>query len=288
MPVPITRSDFRLDKIIGVASATVGTDQGGDAFSVRRVGGTAVEDLSDLLLDWSAVPVDGNPRKWFLYQEAEAQNVSDSGFFAPLDGTFPVDVNLEIGGAAVEIASLEKPITTGGRKPRFAGFPGVRDLPVILPGGDALFSNARTGAGAEPFDLQQFDLILGVGLEIISGLIVNITADVDVAGIDAANPATASIVQTDAGGLNLQLGPVKAIFAQELDSSVVPLDAPDGIEAGQVLFEEVKSWITRTEIAPSSVIVIGDRRYGVSEVTDLGRGRFYSVRGSRRYLGVVL
>ena len=288
MPVPIQRSDFRLDLIIGVAEALIGTDDSGDAYTVRRVGGTEASDLSDLLLDWSAVPVEGDARRWFLYQKTDSQQVGEGSFFPALDGTFPAGANLEIENGAVEIASLERPVTAGGRKPRFAGLAGVRDLPVIGPDGSALFSNSRLGAGAEPYDLVQFDIILGTGREVVSGLAVNLAADASTAGITPANPAMATIVQTDDGALNLQLGPVKAIFAQELDSSVVPLDAPDGIEADQVLFEETKSWITRTEVAPSSVIVIADKRFGVSEVTDLGRGRFYSVRGSRRYYGVVL
>ena len=288
MPVPIQRSDFRLDKIIGVAEALVGTDNAGDAFTVRRVGGTEVADLSDLILDWSAVPVDGNARKWFLYQQTEAQEVSGGAFFAALDGVFPVEVNLEIGGNAVEIASLERPSTVGGRKPRFAGLSGVRDIPTISSNGDALFANSRLGAGTEPYDLVQFDLILGVGLDVVSGLIVNVAADLPTAGIDVANPASAAIVMTEAGGINLQLGPQRAIWAQEIDRNTVPLESADGIEADQVLFEEVRSWITRAEISESAVIIVGDKQFGVQEVKPLNRSRFNSVSATRRYIGVSL
>ena len=288
MPVQITRTDFRLDKIIGVAEALVGTDDAGDAYSIRRVGGTEKSNLSELILQWAAVPVGGNARQWFVYQSVEAQDVSGSAFYAALDGVFPVEVNLQIGGTAVEVSSLEAPRPTGGRRATFAGLNGVRDVPSIEQDGDALFANSRLGAGAEPYDLVEFDLVLGVGLTVVSGLIVNVAEDVPVLGINVANPAATSITVTDAGGLNLQLGPERAIWAQLIDSSVVPLESPDGIEADEVMFEETVSYITRSEISASSVIVVGDLRYGVIEAKPLSRGRFYSVTATRRYTGVSL
>ena len=288
MPVQVNRTDFRLDKIIGVAEALIGTDAGGDAFSVRRASGTEASDLSELILNWAAVPVGGNARQWFVYQAIEAQDVSGSAFYAALDGAFPVEVNLQIGGTAVEIASLEAPAPKDRRRATFAGLNGVRDLPTIEADGDALFANSRLGAGAEPFDLVEFDLVLGVGLTVVAGLIVHVTEDVPVLGINAANPAVASITVTDDGGVNLQLGTTRAIWAQEVDSSVVPLESPDGIKADEVMFEETVSWITRTEISGSSVIIVGDKKYGLVSVTPLNRGRFYSVTATRRYTGVAL
>ena len=184
---------------------------------------------------------------------------------------------------------MEAPAPKDRRRATFAGLNGVRDLPSIEADGDALFANSRLGAGAEPFDLVEFDLVLGVGLTVVSGLIVNVTEDVPVVGIDVANPAVASITVTDDGGVNLQLGTTRAIWAQEVDSSVVPLESPDGNEADEVLFEETVSWITRTEISGSSVIVVGDLRSTVVvSVTPLNRGRFYSVTATRRYTGVAL
>ena len=288
MPVQVNRTDFRLDKIIGVAEALIGTDAGGDAFSVRRASGTEASDLSELILNWAAVPVGGNARQWFLYQAIEAQNVDGTAFFGALDGVFPVEVNLQIGGTAVEIASLEAPAPKDRRRATFAGLNGVRDLPSIEADGDALFANSRLGAGAEPFDLVEFDLVLGVGLTVVAGLIVNVTEDVPVVGIDVANPAVASITVTDDGGVNLQLGTTRAIWAQEVDSSVVPLESPDGNEADEVLFEETVSYITRSSVAPNSVIIVGDLQYGVVEAKPLNRGRFYSVTATRRYRGVSL
>ena len=288
MPVQVNRTDFRLDKIIGVAEALIGTDAGGDAYSVRRASGTEASDLSELILNWAAVPVGGNARRWFLYQAIEAQNVDGTAFFGALDGAFPVEVNLQIGGTAVEISSLEAPRPTVGRRATFAGLNGVRDLPTIEADGDALFANSRLGAGAEPFDLVEFDLVLGVGLTVVSGLIVNVTEDVPVVGIDVANPAVASITVTDDGGVNLQLGTTRAIWAQEVDSSVVPLESPDGNEADEVLFEETVSYITRSSVAPNSVIIVGDLQYGVVEAKPLNRGRFHSITATRRYTGVSL
>ena len=48
MPVPINPSNFKLDSIIGIASAQVGTDDSGDPYTVRRPGGTEVSDLGPL------------------------------------------------------------------------------------------------------------------------------------------------------------------------------------------------------------------------------------------------
>ena len=98
---------------------------------------------------------------------------------------------------------------------------------------------------------MEYDLVLGVGLTVVAGLIVNVAEDVPVLGINAANPAVASITVTDDGGVNLQLGTTRAIWAQEVDSSVVPLDSPDGIKADEVLFEETVSWITRSSRYPA-------------------------------------
>ena len=85
---------------------------------------------------------------------------------------FPVEVNLQIAGTEVEIASLEAPAPKDRRRATFAGLNGVRDLPTIEADGDALFANSRLGAGAEPYDLVEFDLVLGVGLTVVAGLIV--------------------------------------------------------------------------------------------------------------------
>ena len=84
MPVPINASNFKLDSIIGIATAEVGTDDAGDPYTVRRPAGTEESDLGPLELDWSAVPVGRDVNKWFLYVRTEAQDLSGSGWFSPL------------------------------------------------------------------------------------------------------------------------------------------------------------------------------------------------------------
>ena len=75
MPVPINATNFKLDSIIGIAVAEVGTDAAGDPYTVRRPRGTEESDLGPLELDWSAVPVGGDVGRWFLYVRTEAQDL---------------------------------------------------------------------------------------------------------------------------------------------------------------------------------------------------------------------
>ena len=99
-----------------------------------------------------------------------------------------------------------------------------------------------------------------------------------------ANPAVASITVTDDGGVNLQLGTTRAIWAQEVDSSVVPLESPDGNEADEVLFEETVSYITRSSVAPNSVIIVGDLRSTASwRRSRSTEGASTAITATRRY-----
>ena len=291
MPVPITASNFKLDSIIGIATAEVGTDDAGDPYTVRRPAGTEESDLGPLELDWSAVPVGRDVNKWFLYVRTEAQDLSGSGWFSPLYGVFPVESNLEIGNTPVVIDSFERPAPTDGNRARFAGLSGVRDRPVIQPDGDAEFRNGFV-SGAEPFDLVQFSLTLGVTTTVYSGVVANVTPAAPFpAGsnlIAPSSPAVAQIGITSSGAVNLQIGQVKAIWAQEFDRVVSPLDAPDGIEAAESIFEEIRTWIVREQVLPSSVVLVDNLRFGISEVKPLDRGRHWSVTGTRRYAGVTL
>ena len=292
MPVPVTQSNFKLDSIISTAPAELATDDAGDPYTVRRVGGTEAADLGPLILDWAAVPVEGDVNKWFLYNVIEAQQIQGTAFYAALDGVFAVETALEIGDTPCDITSFEVPVPTDGNRARFSGISGLRDLPTLEEDGDALFSNARLGTPAAPFDLVSFDLTLRVGLTVYSGVVANVTPEADfpagTSEVNAQNPRTAQIGLTASGGINLQLGAIHAIWAQEFDRSVSPLDAPDGIEAAETIFEETVTWIVREKIPVSNVILVGTLRYGISEVQPLSRGRYWSVTATRRYSGVSL
>ena len=288
MPVPINATNFKLDSIIGIANAEIGTDAAGDPYTVRRVGGTEESDLGPLLLAWNAVPVASNPRRWFFYQVTDAQRVLSDAAYAALDGVFPLESNLEISGTSVDIESFEVPVPTGGHRANFAGLPGVRDLPSIEADGDAKFSNSRIGTAAEPFDLVSFTLTLGVSLPVVSGVVVNIDRDAPTSGVSRQTPAAARVGLTDAGGVNLQLGTQRSIWAQLVDTSTVPLDAPDGIEAANTTFEETVQYVVREQVPPTSVLIVGEHVFGISAVSPLARGRYWSVTASRRYSGVSL
>ena len=291
MPVPINATNFKLDSIIGIAVAEVGTDEAGDPYTVRRPRGTEESDLGPLELDWSAVPIGGDVGRWFLYVRTEAQDLAGSGFFSPLYGVFPVEADLEIADTPCSIDSFEIPAPTNGNRARVAGLSGVRDLPILQADGDAEFRNGYIG-GNEPFDLVQFSLTLGVGVRVYSGVIVNVTPDSAFpAGtnlINASSPAQAHVGITASGGINLQLGGVRAVWAQEFDRTISSLDAPDGVEAQESVLEEVRTWIVREEVSASSVVLVDNLRFGISEVKPLDRGRHWSVTGSRRYAGVTL
>ena len=137
----------------------------------------------------------------------------------------------------------------------------MRDLPTIQPDGDAEFRNGFVG-GNEPFDLIEFSIVLGVSLRVYSGVIVNVTPDEPFpAGsnlITAAAPAEAQIGITAAGGVNLQLGNIRAVWAQEFDRTISSLDAPDGVEAAGKHRSGGSSDVddVREEISASSVVLV--------------------------------
>ena len=106
--------------------------------------------------------------------------------------------------------------------------------------------------------------------------------------ITASVPAQAQVGITAAGAVNLQLSDVRAVWAQEFDRAVSALDSPDGLEAAESVFEEIRTWVVREEVLPSSVVLIDNLRFGISEVKPLDRGRHWSVTGTRRYAGVTL
>ena len=288
MPVPIRESAYQLDAIIGIAEASFGTDEAGDPYTVRRIGGTARSDLGPLLLKWNAIPIENHLRLWLLYQVVTGTSVLTDAAYAPLEGILPTTANLTIRGVEVDILSLAAPVPSGGIRAWFAGLPGVRDLPIIEPDGDALFQNGRVSVGDEPFDLKTFTLALRSGLEVVSGVVAAIDRDVPVAGIGPQKPAVAMVTPTMDGAINLRRGTEKSIWAQLVDSTTTPLDAPDGVEASVVVQEQTVSYVTRERVPVSSVLIVGADLFGISSVEPVDRGRYHQVTASRRYQGVSL
>lgn len=253
---------------------------------MRTVTGTEEANVGPLVLEWSAVPVLNDPLKWFLFVTVTAQIVTGQGVYASLDGLFPEGAPLIIDGIKSTIASFEVPSTVGNNH-RFAGISGVRDV-AELDGDNALFNNARTGNIPHVFDISSYELVIGLGLDVRSGVVVNIQDPVAADAIGAANPAVATIGETSDGGINLQLGPTTLLWSQRLDASVAPTEAPDTLEADIVTFEETVTWLVRQAVSSSSIVVDDGLRYSVAEVSEVSRGRFWQVVGTRRYRAVSL
>ena len=182
---------------------------------------------------------------------------------------------------------MEVPVVSGGSRMTYLGLSPVADRPTIDADGDAVFANSRAGVG---YGLAHYELILGLGRTAYGGVIVNIDAPgVPVASYNAQTPAVAHIGLTEAGGINLVLENIRAVWAQLTDQVTVALDQADGIEAAETIFEETRQYLLRTKIPAETVIVDdGDLRFGVQSVEPIDRGRYYRVTASRKYVGVAL
>ena len=278
MPVNTQETGFKLDRIIGIGDVVLGVGPDALPYSVHRIDrGT----LTELVLQWSAVPIGDTGTQWLLYVRIPARVETFSAFnviqyYWPLDGLFPVGASLTIEGEIAKVTALAAPASM-----LVEGVRDLHDTPTITDDGDALFARARLGSSLR----EQTET--GLDNYVHAAVVATLDNALSIADITADSPVVATL--TGAGqGLNLQVANERSAWAQEQDRTVVPLTVPDGVLAGEVVYEESVSWIVRKRVSVASVIVSGGNRYGLSEVKPLGNGRYWFVTGSRRYIGVSL
>ena len=280
MPVPIDRTDARLDTIIQVAQGKLGTEGAdGITYSVSRINGT--NSLGPLVFAWNARILNDDLDRLLLTVElpgfpgAGSDDFSTNTEWWPLDGLFPVGTPLLIDGTEpLVVGSLEIPQA------------GVLDTPLLTADGHAEWSRGRLG-------VQYRSVLALTGYLhnfVTAGVIVQLrtpflNSDADpVLAIGSRTSAQLSI--SEDSPLNITLTNYRDIWAQLADRTILPLQQPDGLFASDVVYEDTIEWIVREDIDTSSVIVLDGRVYGISSVQPLSRGRLYAVTASRRFVGI--
>ena len=295
MPPPIQRTDFRLDRVISVFPLGI-AGEGGARYTLRNVLTSSM--LGPLILEWDALPLTTDGLRWVLYTRATSGGtvrddfnpslITARQYFIP-EGTFPPGIVVSAGMEAATITAIEaptvSPITYEGGE---LGGAGDDFDPIIWPtidsDGTAVFVSARNAAGA-----FEFQATAGVFSGAVA-VIVTLSNAFEAAGVTEANPLRIVIGTGRASDEELRLvaddNGLDA-FSQLVDSQVIALDSPDGDEAGEGIFQETREWIVRRAEMEQSVVLDEGRRFGVTEVKPLVRGRFWQISGERRYRGIV-
>ena len=276
MPVQVQRSDYRLDRLIRVASVTLGVGVDLPPYSVARPFSQLVDywDVNHIDID-GANAAQVRLTRGFLPLSARFFGVTEDGpLFAveyyPLQGVFPKGMPLTDGAGIVYTAvTLAVPAGLPARDP-------LIDLPELDADGNAVFNNGDTEIGYQPQSVT-----------ITSGEIVRAGLDVTFDKVLPAALDELSIIGDD-DSLNVVLSNEAETWAQLADSDVIPLQSPDGLAASQVIFEESRDYVMRTRPPEAGAIIDEGQRYGIASIRELSRGRFYGVSARRRYRAVSL
>ena len=279
MPLATERTNYRLDKILTMYDASLGTSGSGAPYSVKEIVDTVT--LGELVIGWDAHAVERNAADtaWILGGDGTSWRLritrvvdNDLSYWS-MDGTFPDEAQIQIGEVVQDIASF----SLFGTDFNTSSFVRYDDQPTIQSNGDALFSNGRRDG--------HYRTLLAPSIAqnvTFSGVIVTLDAAIPP---PTTQPVQARIATGDA--LNLVLSNGKDIWVQIAEEATFPTTIPDGTEAGIATFDKTMTVISRVRVSEFAVIRYMGEIWGVENVAQAGaRGRFWQVDLRRRTSGV--
>ena len=279
MSLATERTNYRLDKILTMFDASLGTSGSGAPYSVKEIVDTVT--LGELVIGWDAHAVERNAEDtaWILGGDGTSWRlritrvVDNDLSYWPMDGTFPDEAQIQIGEVVQDIFSF----SLFGADFNTSSFIRYDDQPTLMSNGDALFSNGRLDG--------HYRTLLAPSIAqnvTFSGVIVTLDAAITP---PTTQPVQARIATGDA--LNLVLSNPKEIWVQIVEEATFPTTIPDGTEAGIATFDKTMSVISRVRVSEFAVIRYQGEIWGVENVAQAGaRGRFWQVGLRRRTSGV--
>ena len=279
MPLATERTNYRLDKILTMYDASLGTSGSGAPYSVKEIVDTVT--LGELVIGWDAHAVERNAEDtaWILGGDGTSWRlritrvVDNDLSYWPMDGTFPDEAQIQIGDVVQDIDSF----SLFGADFNTSPFVRYDDQPTLQSNGDALFSNGRRDG--------HYRTLLAPSIAqnvIFAGVIVTLDAAIPP---PSTQPVQARIATGDA--LNLVLSNPKDIWVHILEEATFPTTIPDGTEAGIATFDKTMTVISRKRVSEFAVIRYQGEVWGVENVAQAGaRGRFWQVGLRRRTSGV--
>ena len=252
MAIPLFRSNYRLDRLISHAKVGEmgGVPDYGDYTVRQRVDAT---DPGELILDWYAYNFTTGETSNYLTMEKDeailAYTKPNGGW--PVAGVIPL-------GQKIQIKNVNTSIVA------FFHNRGPYNPPTFKADGNVEWTGAaRTSQTVWEVAVRLADDV----------------GKLEHDYLDSSNVRIGNVL-----GINVSIsGAQTEVWAQRMEKNVIPVDAPEGLEAREILFQEEIQWITRTPVPASSVVFDAGLRYGIKEVEALNRGRYYLITGVRRY-----
>ena len=265
MPVPITRTDWRLDRLVTVGGVEAPPPNEDPVFEVKApvVFGSVAEPI---LVDWKARPTDVDT-EWVLVYDMPILAVSrrdQTPGYLSVFGSAYANAPVLIGGTYATIQSFPDP---AGRTDVFAG--------------DLQAKRARNGMSAS-FP-NESDVVRVPDRKIGDFAQATILVRLNLRPELGNREGLATILVDDKGRRTFILTPGKKFWAQRVEEQADQELAPGGQVVDLVAVHDRVEYIMRQPPAPNTYIIDGSAIYLITSAAELDRGRFWSVQGNRTY-----